>query len=117
MKILLVDDNAFTRYIIKTLLRELGHEVAAEAETGAEAVKSFAELKPDVVFLDLILPGKFGIGVLEDLQNVNPRVRVVVITAVGQDETDRQLSDKGVYAILRKPFSLEDFKTVMEGMS
>lgn len=114
MKVLLVEDNAFTRYTIKAMLSELGHEVVAEAENGTEAVKYFTELKPDVVFLDIILPGKSGVGVLEDLRNVNPLVRVVVITAVNQEELDRRLSDKGVYAILRKPFSFEDFKTLMK---
>ena len=57
MKVLLVEDNALTRYTIRALLEKLGHEVVAEAEDGDSAVKCFREHTPDVVFLDLILPG------------------------------------------------------------
>ncbi len=117
MKILLVEDNALTRYTIKSLLDKLGHEVVAEAEDGAGAVKYFREFKPDVVFLDLILPGRSGVEILEDLRAVDPAARVVVITAVEQDEIDRRLADKGVSAILRKPFSFEDFKTLMRDLA
>ena len=117
MKVLLVEDNALTRYTIKALLDKLGHQVVAEAEDGPGAVASFRESKPDVVFLDLILPGKSGVEILEDLRAVDPAVRVVVVTAVEQDEIDRRLADKGVRAILRKPFSFEDFKKLMKDLA
>lgn len=117
MRVLLVEDNALTRFTIKSLLDKLGHEVVAEAEDGPSAVKFFRELKPDVVFLDLILPGKSGVEILEDLRAVDPAARVVVVTAVEQDEIDRRLADKGVSAILRKPFSFEDFKTLMKDLA
>lgn len=117
MRILLVEDNALTRYTIKSLLDKLGHEVVAEAEDGPSAVKFFSELKPDVVFLDLILPGRSGVEILEDLRAVNPAARIVIVTAVEQDEIDRRLSDKGVSAILRKPFSFDDFKTLMKELT
>lgn len=116
MKVLLVEDNALTRYTIKSLLEKLGHQVVAEAEDGDGAVKYFREFKPDVVFLDLILPGKSGVEILEDLRALDQAVRVVVITAVEQDEIDKRLSDKGVTAILRKPFSFDDFKALMKGL-
>ncbi len=70
-----------------------------------------------MVFLDLILPGKSGIEVLEDLRSVAPKTRVVIITAVDQAEIDRRLSGKSVHAILRKPFSYGDFKTLMISLS
>jgi len=117
MKVLVVDDNALTRYTIKALLNRLGHEVVAEAESGAEAVDFFTKFKPDVVFLDLILPGRSGVEVLEDLRAVDPAANVVIITAVDQDELDRRLSDKGVKAILRKPFSYDDFKVLMKSLA
>lgn len=88
-----------------------------EAEDGGRAVQYFTRLKPDVVFLDLILPGRSGVEVLEDLRRVNPKARVVVITAADQQEIDRRLAGKDVYAILRKPFSFGDFKTLMESLS
>lgn len=117
MKVLVVDDNALTRYTIKALLDKLGHEVVAEAETGAQAMEFFSALKPDVVFLDLILPGKSGVEVLEDLRAADPKARIVVITAVDQNELDRRLADKGVVTVLRKPFSFDDFKALMKSLA
>lgn len=116
MKVLVVDDNALTRYTIKALLDKLGHEVVAEAETGEQAMGFFSALKPDVVFLDLILPGKSGVEVLEDLRAADPKARIVVITAVDQHELDRRLADKGVVTVLRKPFSFDDFKALMKSL-
>ena len=117
IKILLVEDNEHTRHVIKSLLQKLGHEIVGEAEDGDKAVQYFTTLKPDVVFLDLILPGKSGVEVLEDLRRVNPKTRIVVITAVDQAEVDRQLSNKNIHAILRKPFSFGDFKTLMASLT
>ena len=117
MKILLIEDNSLTRHAIKALLVKLGHEVVAEAENGGKAVEYFIEFKPDVVFLDLILPGKSGIEVLEDLRNLDPLVHIVVITAVNQNEIDNRLYDKGVHAILRKPFSSDELKVLMKELA
>lgn len=117
IKILLVEDNEQTRHVIKSLLQKLGHEIVGEAEDGDKAVQYFTRLKPDVVFLDLILPGKSGVEVLDDLRRVDQKARVVVITAVDQVEIDRRLSGKNIHAILRKPFSFGDFKTLMTNLS
>ena len=88
-----------------------------EAEDGDKAVQCFTKLKPDVVFLDLLLPGKSGVEVLEDLRRVDPKTRVVVITAVDQVEIERQLSGKNIHAIIRKPFSFGDFRTLMASLT
>jgi len=117
MKVLLVEDNALTRHTIKALLAKLGHEVVAEAESGETALEYFTKFKPEVVFLDIILPGKSGLEVLEEILGIDPRARVVVITAVDQDEIDQRLYDKGVHAVLRKPFSFDDFKVLMNGLA
>ncbi|MBI5744343.1 MAG: response regulator [Elusimicrobia bacterium] len=117
MRVLLVEDNALTRFTIKSLLDKIGHEVVGEAEDAAEALECFKRLKPDVVFLDLILPGKSGVEILGELRAVDPDAKIVVVTAVEQDEIDRRLADKGVNAILRKPFSYEDFKTLMKDLA
>jgi two-component system chemotaxis response regulator CheY len=117
MRILVVDDNELTRYTIKSLLANLGHEVAGEAADFDEAVRFFAELKPDAVLLDLILPGKSGIEVLEQLRRLDPKCKVVILTAVEQSEIDLKLSGLGATAILRKPFSFEEFKNLVKSIA
>ncbi len=113
MNVLIVEDNALTSYTIKSLLLRLGHEVVGEADNAADAIKAYAALKPEVVFLDLVLPGRSGEDILEDIRGMDPKARVVIVTAVEQDELDRRLANKGVTAIIRKPFSYEEFKAAV----
>ena len=113
MKALIVEDNALMRHTIKSILLKLGHEVVGEAEDSVSAIKAYSEFKPEVVFLDLVLPGKSGVEILDEIRGVNPEARIVVVTAVEQDEIDRRLSNKGVTAIIRKPFSYEEFKAAV----
>ncbi len=110
MKILIIEDNALMRYTIKSLLLKLGHEVVGEAGDSESAIKAYAELKPEMVFLDLVLPGKSGVEIFEEIRAYDPKARVVIVTAVEQEEIDRSLSNKGVIAIIRKPFSYDEFK-------
>lgn len=114
MRVLIVEDNALTRMMLRSLLEQLKWEVAGEAEDGKEAVKVFAEVKPDVVFLDLILPGQSGLEALEEILKIDPNAKVVIITAVEQDEINKQLADKGATAILRKPFSFDEFRELLK---
>jgi DNA-binding NarL/FixJ family response regulator len=113
MRILIVDDNELMRRTIRAFLVDIGHEVVGEAEDGASAVKNYIALKPEMVFLDLILPGRSGEEILEDLRKIDPKVRVVIITAVSQIEVDRKLLKKGVTAVIHKPFSYEEFKETL----
>ena len=113
MKVLVVEDNGMTRGMIKDLLKEIGHEVIGEAEDGNSAVKVFADLRPEVVLLDLILPKKPGIEVLEEIRKIDPAAKVVIVTAVGQEKINKMLLDKGAVAILHKPFSYDELKETL----
>ena len=117
MKVLIVDDNALTRYTIKSLLNKLGPEVVGEAEDAAGAIRCFTELKPDVVFLDIILPGRSGVEILEELRRINPKSKIVILTAVDQKETDRQLSSKGAAAVMHKPFSFKELENLFKSFA
>lgn len=114
MKALIIEDNALTRLTIRALLEKLGHEVSGEVDDGAKAVKTVGELKPDAVFLDIILPGKSGLEVLSETKAAYPGIKVVVITAVVQKEMDEQLRAKGADAVVYKPFSYEEFKETLQ---
>lgn len=114
MNIMLVDDNLLTRSMIKDLLTEMGHQVAGEAENGDEAIKLFAELKPELVLLDMIMPGKTGLETLIALKAMDPAARVVMVTAVQQDELERQLLEGGAAAILHKPFMYAELEAVLK---
>lgn len=114
MKIMLVDDNLLTRSMIKDLLTEMGHQVTGEAEDGDEAIRIFTELKPELVLLDMIMPGKTGLETLKELKALDPAARVVMVTAVQQDEMERQLIESGAAAILHKPFMYGELEEVLK---
>ncbi|OIO05121.1 MAG: hypothetical protein COX65_05370 [Elusimicrobia bacterium CG_4_10_14_0_2_um_filter_56_8] len=110
MKVLIVDDNSGTRSMIKIILERTGHDVVGEAGDGESALKAFSELRPDVVLLDIIMPGKSGLEVLEAIRKINPSAKVIMVTAVEQDEINSQILSKGAAAIIYKPFSFDDFE-------
>jgi two-component system chemotaxis response regulator CheY len=114
MKVLIVDDNASTREMLTISLQRAGHEVLGEAEDGKTALKAFIELRPEVVLLDIIMPGISGIVVLEEMKRIAPAVKVIMLTAVDQDDVTMELESKGAAAIIFKPFSQDDLRKAFE---
>lgn len=99
---------------MKAILQTMEHQVLGEADNGNDAVKIFAELRPELVLLDLIMPGKNGLEVLEEIRAIDPAVKVIMVTAVQQDGIIQQLLDKGAVAVLHKPFSYSEFEEVLK---
>jgi two-component system chemotaxis response regulator CheY len=114
MKVLLVDDNEDIRLLMRAILESRGHTVAGEAGDGDAAIKAFKELRPDAVLLDIIMPGKSGVAALEELRALDKDVKIVMVTAVGQDEVNRSLLLMGASGIIYKPFSAADFDSYFE---
>ncbi|MCG2725553.1 MAG: response regulator [Elusimicrobia bacterium] len=116
MKVMIVEDNFLMRLTIKEFLIELGHEVISETVNAEAALKAFVELEPEAVFLDLILPGKSGLEILDDIRKINKDAKIIIVTAIEQEEIDKKLSNKGVDAVICKPFSYEDFKKIVKSV-
>lgn len=85
-RILLVDDHPLTRSALAGLLRQHGFEVVGEAEDGEQAIERAAELEPDLILLDLSMPGLDGLSALPRLREAAPKCEVVVLTASGTEE-------------------------------
>jgi two-component system chemotaxis response regulator CheY len=117
MKVLIVDDSASTRDMLGVILKRAGHEIVGEAEDGKSALKAFVELRPEVVLLDIIMPGISGIVVLEEMRRIAPGAKVIMLTAVDQDDVTRDLQEKGAAAIVFKPFSQEDLKKAFDRLN
>jgi len=114
MKVIIVDDNDLMRDVLRLFLEQLKHEVLAEASDGVSAIKAFTELRPEVVLLDLVMPGMTGLDVLAKVRELDPAAKVVIITAVEQGAMDKTILEQGAAAILRKPFSSEELDAVMK---
>src|SRR5690625_1393649 len=83
-KVLIVDDAAFMRMMIKDILEKNGYEVVGEAQNGVEAVEKYEELSPDLVTMDITMPEMDGIEALKKIQEINPEATVIMCSAMGQ---------------------------------
>ncbi|MCV9386386.1 response regulator [Reichenbachiella ulvae] len=105
--VLIVDDSAYMRALIKMALTEQGFDVVGEAEEGAKALELARSLKPDLITLDNILPDMFGIEILQKLVSEKNEAKVIMISAVGQDRIINKVKKMGACGYIVKPFEPE----------
>lgn len=113
-RVLVVDDAAFMRLTIKQMLEAHGHSMAGEAENGIEAVKKFAEVKPDVVFLDITMPEMNGIEALRCIKTLDANAKIIICSAMGQQEMLAQAIQYGAKDFIVKPFEEERLIAALE---
>lgn len=106
-RVLIVDDAAFMRITLKSMLENNGFEVVGEAENGIIGVQKYVELNPDVVTMDITMPEMSGIDALKEMKKINPNVKVVMISAMGQDTLIRESVIAGAKSFIVKPFKEE----------
>jgi len=106
-KILVVDDAAFMRMMIKDILTKNGYEVAGEAENGAVAVTKYAEVKPDLVLMDITMPEKDGIQALKEIKANDGGAKVIMCSAMGQQAMVIEAIQSGAKDFIVKPFQAD----------
>ncbi len=106
-KVLVVDDAAFMRLTIKNMLSKNGFEVVGEAENGVQAIQKCAELKPDIMTLDITMPEMSGIDALKEIVKVSPSTNVVMVSALGQEGMVKEAVMLGAKGFVVKPFKEE----------
>lgn len=102
--VLIVDDAAFMRMTIKKMLEPHGYVVVGEAQNGIEAVKRYIELKPDIVLLDITMPEMNGVEALKRIKELDPKAKVIICSAMGQQEMVAQSIQCGAKDFIVKPF-------------
>lgn len=118
--ILVIEDDPLVQLVIEAALESMGHFEVWSATDGNTGLSMIEALRPDVVFLDLMIPGKNGFSVLEALQlrgRAVDGIRVVVTSGMIGQVTEDRLVELGVTEILPKPFRLADLKAVMDAAS
>lgn len=113
IKVLVVDDERSMRKNIADLLGSLKYNIV-EADNGKDAIISFREEKPQLVILDINLPGKNGMDVLEEMKKISPDVPVIIFTAFGTSERAMKAIKLGAFDYLEKPFELDEFLMIVE---
>lgn len=107
-RILIVDDASFMRNSLKFIFENAGHEVVGLAENGMEAIKLYSKLKPDLVTCDILMKTVGGIEALTKIREENPKAKVIMVTAIGQESMQLQAQQLGAKGYIRKPFKSED---------
>ena len=102
--ILICDDAAFMRMMIKDILTKNGYNVVGEAENGAKAVEKYQELKPDLVLMDITMPEMDGIQALKAIKAGDPSATVIMCSAMGQQAMVIESIQSGAKDFIVKPF-------------
>ena len=114
-KVLIVDDSALARRTLRFLLEEMGHAVD-EAADGVHALERFYLAPPDLVILDMVMTGMYGTEVLAKMLEINPSVRVVIVTADIQTSTAEQVQAAGAKGLLNKPVNRGQLSGVLDAV-
>lgn len=104
MKVLIVDDAAFMRMTIKTMLVKNGFEVVGEAENGNIGVKKYKELRPDIVTMDVTMPEMDGLEALKEIRSLDKNANIIMVSAMGQESMVKEAVISGAKGFIVKPF-------------
>lgn len=102
--ILIVDDAAFMRMMIKDILTKNGYNVVGEAENGAKAFEKYNEIKPDLVLMDITMPEVDGIQALKNIKTADPGAKIIMCSAMGQQAMVIESIQAGAKDFIVKPF-------------
>ncbi|MCY0875300.1 MAG: response regulator [Firmicutes bacterium] len=106
-RILVVDDAAFMRMMIKEILSKNGYEVVGEAADGAQAVDKYRELSPDLVTMDITMPEMDGIQALKEIRAMDSAAKVIMCSAMGQQAMVIDAIQAGARDFIVKPFQAD----------
>ena len=104
VRVLVVDDAAFMRMMVKDILTKNGYEVVGEAENGMKALEKYQELKPDLVTMDITMPEMDGISAVKEIKKVDPNAKIVMCSAMGQHAMVIEAIQAGAPDFTVKPF-------------
>lgn len=106
-RVLIVDDAAFMRMMIKEILTKNGYEVVGEASDGYQAIEKYKEVQPDLVTMDITMPEMDGITALKEIRKIDPNAKVIMCSAMGQQAMVIDAIQAGAKDFIVKPFQPE----------
>lgn len=115
-KILIVDDAAFMRMMIKDTLKKNGYENIIEAADGELAVQAFKAENPDLVIMDITMPNKNGLEALKEIKQLDPNAKIVMCSAMGQESMVVEAIRSGAKDFIVKPFKADRVLKTVQGI-
>lgn len=113
-RLMIVDDSRVAEMQMEKLLEGTGYEVAAFCQNGEEAIARYGEVQPDLVTMDIIMPGMDGMETSEAILKKYPEARIVMVSSLAFDDTIHESEDIGVKGFVYKPFDKEHLLKTFE---
>jgi two-component system chemotaxis response regulator CheY len=111
---LIVDDSAFARFHLRRLMDSFDNVVASEAANGNEAISEYRRLKPDIVLMDIVMPGLEGVETVRRICESDPKARVIMISSVSYKDKVQEALAAGAKYFIPKPVTTEELRKGIE---
>jgi len=113
IRVMLVDDSPFSRTMLAQVLQERGCEIVGEAESIESLVKTYTECKPDIVTMDLVMPGADGFECSKALLVQDPGAKIIIVSSMMDDDTEAEARRVGVVGYVQKPADIDNLMQVI----
>lgn len=113
---LVCDDSILIRKKLREALEKLKFKEINEAENGVIAVEQVEKHKPDVVFLDIVMPDKDGIEALKEIKEIHPETKVIMVSSVGTSNKLKEALEHGAHDFVQKPINFEIITNIVENI-
>lgn len=113
IKVLICDDSILVRKQISDILYSIGYTEISYAENGKEAVEKYKDIKPNIAFMDIVMPVMSGIEALKEITNYDPKAKVVIASSVITQSHLKVAIEHGAFDFIHKPIFAEDLKKIM----
>lgn len=114
VKILICDDSILARKRLKDTITKSGYENFLEASNGQEAIDLYKEHKPDLVFVDIVMPIKDGVEAIHEIREFDPSAHVIVVSSVGTQTQLKNAIMEGARDFIQKPFTDSAIREVIQ---
>ena len=113
-RIMVVDDSRLVRVQLGDVLKGTEYEIAAHCRSGEEAIERYAEVQPDLVTMDIIMPGMDGLETAQAILEEHPEARIIMVSSLAYDDTFEEAMAIGAKAFIDKPFEKEKLVEIFE---
>lgn len=113
---LIVDDSAFMRFHLRRMMDSFDNVIASEAANGTEAIREYGRLKPDIVLMDIVMPGLEGVDTVRKICHTDPSARVIMISSVSYKEKVAEAMAAGAKCFIPKPVTTDELRKAIENV-
>ena len=113
---LIVDDSAFMRFHLRRMMGSFDNVIASEAANGNEAIREYGRLRPDIVLMDIVMPGLEGVETVKRICNQDPEARVIMISSVSYREKVAEAISAGAKWFIPKPVTTEELRRAIQNV-